>query len=127
MLRPLRGLSALKSVVPMTSVEQNDSEIQEISGSPIPEIGEPAPDFSLPDLAGKLIKLSDFRGRSTLVLFWRPSCGFCQSMLANLKAWDVQRAKGAPNLFVISSESVADNQAMGLHSPIVLDHTAMSV
>jgi len=50
-----------------------------------PMMGEPAPDFSLPDLAGKFVSLSDFRGDTTLLLFWRPSCGFCQRMLPDLK------------------------------------------
>ena len=123
----LRGLNALKSVLPMTLDQQNGNGIQEIPGSLAPEIGEPAPDFSLPDLAGNLITLSAFQGRSTLVLFWRPSCDFCQRMLADLKAWEAGRKESAPDLIVVSSESIADNQAMGLGSPIVLDHTAMSV
>ena len=123
----LRGLNALRSMVPMTSDQQDDNGVREMPGSPVPGIGELAPDFILPDLDDNLIKLSNFRGNSTLVLFWRPSCGFCQRMLADLKAWEEQRLEGAPNLVVVSSESVADNQAMGLRSPIVLDHTAMSV
>ena len=123
----LRGLNALRSMVPIASDQQNDSGIQEIPGSPVPAIGEPAPDFSLPDLEGNLVTLSDFQGNSTLVLFWRPSCDFCQSMLADLQAWEARRPEGAPNLVVVSSESVADNRAMGLGLPVVLDHTAMSV
>jgi peroxiredoxin len=92
-----------------------------------PKIGEPAPDFSLPDLAGKTVKLSDFRRSPTLVLFWRPSCGFCERMLPDLKAWETNARNGAPKLLVVSTDSVADNQAMGLRSPIVLDSTGMSV
>jgi peroxiredoxin len=30
--------------------------------------GEPAPDFELTDVEGKLIRLSDFRGRKPIVL-----------------------------------------------------------
>ncbi|HJT59486.1 MAG TPA: redoxin domain-containing protein [Ktedonobacteraceae bacterium] len=125
----LRGLNALRSLVPTgaTSDQQNGSGLQEMPGAPAPGIGEPAPDFSLPDLEGNLITLSDFRGRSTLVLFWRPSCDFCQRMLPEIKAWEARRPEGAPTLVVVSSESVADNRAMGLRSPVVLDHTAMSV
>jgi peroxiredoxin/uncharacterized membrane protein YphA (DoxX/SURF4 family) len=92
-----------------------------------PKIGEPAPDFSLPDLAGKTVKLSDFRGSRTLVLFWRPSCGFCERMLPDLKAWETNARNGAPRLLVVSTDSVADNKAMGLRSPIVLDNKGMSV
>jgi peroxiredoxin len=92
-----------------------------------PKVGEPAPDFSLPDLSGQTIHLSDFRGNTTLVLFWRPSCGFCQRMLPDLKAWEAKSPKGAPRLLVVSTDSVADNQVMGLRSPVVLDKEGMSI
>ncbi len=92
-----------------------------------PKIGEPAPDFSLPDLAGKTVKLSDFRGKQTLVLFWRPSCGFCERMLPDLKAWETNARNGEKKLLVVSTDSVADNKAMGLRSPVVLDKAGMSV
>jgi peroxiredoxin len=91
------------------------------------KIGEPAPDFSLPDLAGQTLRLSDFRGNRTLVLFWRPSCGFCARMLPDLKAWETNARNGAPKLLVVSTDSVADNQAMGLRSPVVLDKAGMSI
>ena len=92
-----------------------------------PKIGEPAPDFSLPDLSGKFVHLSDFRGQEILVLFWRPSCGFCQRMLEDLKAWEANPPAGAPKLLVVSTDSVQDNQAMGLRSPVLLDQDGMRV
>ncbi len=92
-----------------------------------PKVGEPAPDFSLPDLSGQTVSLSDFRGDETLVLFWRPSCGFCQRMLPDLKAWEARPPVDAPRLLVVSTDSVADNQAMGLRSPVVLDQDGMRV
>jgi peroxiredoxin len=91
------------------------------------KIGDPAPGFSLSDLSGKLVRLSDFQGSQTLVLFWRPSCGFCQRMLADLKAWETQPPAGATRLLVVSTDSAQDNQAMGLRSPVVLDQAGMSI
>ncbi len=91
------------------------------------KIGDPAPEFSLSDLSGKLVRLSDFQGSQTLVLFWRPSCSFCQRMLADLKAWETQPPAGAPRLLVVSTDSAQDNQAMGLRSPVVLDQAGMSI
>jgi peroxiredoxin len=85
------------------------------------KIGERAPDFSLPNLAGKTVKLSDFRGSPTLVLFWRPSCGFCERMLPDLKAWEENARNGAPKLLVVSTDSVDDNKAMELRSTVVLE------
>jgi peroxiredoxin len=88
---------------------------------PTPKIGDPAPALTLPDLSGKTINLSDFRGRNTLVLFWNPGCGFCQQMLDDLKAWESSRPKGAPQLLIVSTGTVEVNQAMGLRAPVLLD------
>jgi peroxiredoxin Q/BCP len=51
-----------------------------------PRAGDPAPDFELPDAGGALVRLSDFRGKAPVVLFFYPkdetpgctrqACGF---------------------------------------------------
>lgn len=79
-----------------------------------PPIGAPVPTLTLPDLA-------DFRGRPTLLLLWNPGCGFCQRMLADLRAWEARPPQGAPQLLVVSSGTVEANRAQGLHAPVVLD------
>jgi len=38
------------------------------------EINHPAPDFELPDLEGRLHRLSDYRGRIVIVNFWSCEC-----------------------------------------------------
>jgi thiol-disulfide isomerase/thioredoxin len=43
-----------------------------------PEIGEVAPDFTLTDLSGKPVRLSDFRGKVILVNFWATWCQPCK-------------------------------------------------
>jgi peroxiredoxin len=84
-------------------------------------IGEVAPSVTLPDLTGRTVSLSDFKGRKTLVLFWNPGCGFCQRMLPDLKAWEENRSNGAPDLLLISTGTVESNQNAGLRSPVLLD------
>jgi peroxiredoxin len=86
-----------------------------------PKIGDPAPPIRLPDLTGRTINLSGYRGTKTLVLFWNPGCGFCQQMVDDLRAWDAQPPEGAPKLLVVSAGSVEDNRAMGLRSPVLVD------
>lgn len=87
----------------------------------VPPIGAAAPALTLPDLQGKSVSLADFQGRSTLLLFWNPGCGFCQRMLDDLKIWEARSPKGAPQLLVVSTGTVEDNRAMGLRAPVVLD------
>lgn len=37
------------------------------------KVGDEAPDFTLPDTAGKQVKLSDFRGKKPVVLAFFPA------------------------------------------------------
>jgi peroxiredoxin len=85
------------------------------------EVGEPAPTLQLPDLTGALVDLADFHGNNTLVLFWNPTCGFCQRMLDDLKAWEAKPPKGAPQLVVVSTGAVEANQGQGFRAPLLLD------
>jgi len=118
--------ATLDGTLPMTA--RNGQEAAAAPRPPAgPKIGEPAPDFSLPDLAGKTVKLSDFKGNRTLVLFWRPSCGFCERMLPDLKTWEKNARNGAPKLLVVSTDSVEVNKAMGLRSPVLIESSGMSV
>jgi peroxiredoxin/uncharacterized membrane protein YphA (DoxX/SURF4 family) len=85
-----------------------------------PRIGTQAPAFSLPDLQGELVALSSFRGNPTLLLFWNPNCGFCKSMLPDLKTREADPPPGVPRLLVISEGTVEENRVMGLRSPVLL-------
>jgi thiol-disulfide isomerase/thioredoxin len=121
------GLPMLRSLPRAAPAQHNGNGAQPKPRPITPAIGEPAPEFSLPSLEGNQIKLSDFRGHKTLVLFWRPGCGFCQRMLPDLQAWEKRPPQDAPGLLVVSSESVESNRAMKLRSPVVLDQPGMSV
>jgi peroxiredoxin len=49
-------------------------------------VGQPAPDFSVPTLDGKTLKLSSLRGRYVLLDFWSTYCIHCIEEMPNLKA-----------------------------------------
>jgi peroxiredoxin len=85
------------------------------------KVGEEAPEVKLPDLEGNTVELADFRGEETLMLFWKPGCGFCQQMLPDLKEWEVASHEDAPKLLVVSAGSEEANREMGLASPVLLD------
>jgi len=85
------------------------------------KVGDSAPTVKLPDINGKTVNLSDFRGSNTLMIFWSNGCGFCQQMLPDLKTWEKSRPKDAPKLLIVSSGTPDENRALDLKSTIVLD------
>jgi len=84
-------------------------------------VGQDAPDMVLPDLDGKTVKLSDYKGKQALLVFWNPGCGFCKKMADDLKAWENDKPAGAPELILVSTGTVESNQAMGLKSTTLID------
>jgi thiol-disulfide isomerase/thioredoxin len=84
-------------------------------------VGDPVPSLRLPDLSGKLIDLAQLQTRRTLMLFWSPSCGFCQQMLEDLKRWEHNPQDDAPELVVISAGALDENRKQGFSSRVLLD------
>ncbi|MGH2613792.1 MAG: MauE/DoxX family redox-associated membrane protein, partial [Thermomicrobiales bacterium] len=87
----------------------------------IASIGKDAPVVELTNLDGEPVKLTDFAGQPTAVLFWNPGCGFCQRMVDDLKAWETNPPADAPKLLVVSTGDPERNREQGLNSPMVLD------
>jgi peroxiredoxin len=84
-------------------------------------VGQPAPELVLVDLDGHRIALSDVSAGRTLALFWNPGCGFCQSMLADLKAFERDPPAAAPRLLVISTGDPEQTRQHDLSSRVLVD------
>ncbi|MEW6046791.1 MAG: TlpA disulfide reductase family protein [Bacillota bacterium] len=50
-----------------------------------PEIGSPAPDFTLKDLEGRTVRLSDLRGRPVMINFWATWCPPCREEMPHIE------------------------------------------
>lgn len=72
----------------------------------IPSFGQPVADIALPDLDGKTVRLSDFRGQVVLVNFWATWCPPCVEEMPSLQK--LQEVLGDKGLHVLAI-SVDDN------------------
>lgn len=54
------------------------------AGGAAPKIGEPAPDFTLLDLDGNVVHLSDFRGKTVVMNAWATWCPPCRKEFPEL-------------------------------------------
>jgi peroxiredoxin len=75
-------------------------------------IGETAPDFELPDLAGVRRKLSEFRGKDLLLIFFNPKCGFCTKMAADLAALTAEGGTGRAVPIVVTTGDAEENRKL---------------
>jgi len=73
---------------------------------PSPEIGRPAPEAVSKDLDGKMVKLSDYKGKVVVLDFWTTWCVPCRLMIPHEREL-VKRLKDRP--FALISVSADDS------------------
>jgi peroxiredoxin len=97
-------------------------------GTPAPAAveGAPAPDFTLTDVSGETIRLSDLKGQVVLINFWATWCIPCKvEMPAIEREFEARRDQGFTVLAIDAAERDADvldfGAAHGLSFPLLLD------
>ena len=95
-------------------------KLQELKDHP------PAPDFVLPDPAGRKVALKDFRGKVVLLGFWATWCEFCREELPALQQlYQEFKGKGleivAVNIKDKRNDALAFVRKQKLSYPILMD------
>ncbi len=87
-----------------------------------PAVHEPAPEFSLHDLSGKNVHLSDFRGKAVLVNFWASWCPPCKMEIPGIqKVYAAYKDRGFA-VIGIATDDVSPSfiKSMAMTYPVVL-------
>jgi peroxiredoxin len=96
---------------------------------PCPDVGQSAPDFTIQNIDGKNVSLSDFRGKTVILNFWATWCGPCQFETPFFQAVHNERASKGLVILAIDvkeSQTTVKNFAStkGISFPILLDTEA---
>jgi peroxiredoxin len=74
----------ITGVLILLLLNRNRSHYKSVKIVPI-EVGFPAPDFTFPGLDGKMVRLSDFRGKVVLVNIWATWCRYCVDEMPSME------------------------------------------
>ena len=77
-------LASSTSLFAQKSEEEDDLDLKYATEMLAP--GTLVPDFTLTDIEGKAVSISDFRGRKVVLLFWASWCPDCRAEVPQIKA-----------------------------------------
>ncbi len=86
MKRLLALLAAILPCLGLAAQQQAEEDLDAKYAGTLLKPGTAAPDFTLRDIQGKEMKLSDFRGRHVVLVFWASWCPDCRAEIPALKA-----------------------------------------
>lgn len=96
----------------------------------MPALGQQAPDFALPDIEGRRISLSDYRGKVVLLNFFAYWCDTWKEELKRLRALQDQHPELDFAILFVSVDSRERSAAeplmrqQGIHFPVAVDFKA---
>ena len=76
-----------------------------LAGAQAATVGQPAPDFTLQDVNGKTVRLSDFRGRHVVLEWTNPGCPFMQKHYVSGNMPALQKDAAAKNVVWLAINS----------------------
>ena len=74
-------------------------------------VGQPAPDFALPDLNGKTVKLADLKGRYVVLEWVNPECPYVQKHYNSANMPSLQKEYAAKNVVWLAINSTRSGHA----------------
>jgi peroxiredoxin/uncharacterized membrane protein YphA (DoxX/SURF4 family) len=123
--RVASGGTAIRQVVDAGAQRAAVNAPESVTSPPPPPdaglLGDPAPPFRLPSLAGGEVDLMEFGGRLALLVFWSPTCGWCLKLKPELQAWERSESGAITPTVILTTGSRDVNEGQGFLSPVLLD------
>ena len=110
-----------------TGGEEDAKENPEGAAKEIPKEGYPAPQFSLQDLGGRQVGLSDFRGKVVLLNFWATWCAPCRREIPSMERLYRMRKDEGFEIVAVNTERASASKVAsfveeyGMSFPILLN------
>ena len=79
-------ITAVLGIVWINATRVDPHAINPTGKPPSPDVGHPAPDFTLTNLSGEPLTLSKLKGRPLILNFWATWCGPCRAEIPALQA-----------------------------------------
>lgn len=123
----LAVVAGLMIFLPSAPAQASAEEPAVESEYDVVQVGDLAPDFTLPMYGGGEVKLSDLRGKVVLLNFWATWCPPCMQELSVVQQEIIDRFAGQEFAFIFASrgdtqEQIADTrQKRGFNFPMAMD------